>query len=234
MSTEPTNTFRWHVLALWAVAWIATALVFSLWPDIDLATSAFFWEPGSGFVGNQSAILSFLHRIFNDLHWPITLGGLGWLAAASFRPALRRHLGRGIVAFVLLTLILGPGGLGKATKDNWGRARPNAVQEFGGTKTFTPALVKTDQCERNCSFFSGHASFAFWFGALALAFGRQRLALGLSLGIGLPIGLMRIAQGGHFLSDVLFAGLFVMTLNILLYHLLRRPFGLGRKNQSEN
>lgn len=224
---------RWRALLPWIAAWLAVAVVFTAWPELDLAASGAFWQSGAGFAGNRYPALTVIHRLIIDLSWAISIGGLLWLALASFAPRLRRYATRGAVAFVLLTLALGPGALGKATKDGWGRARPVMVQEFGGAKAFTPALVKADQCERNCSFFSGHASFAFWFGALALAFGRRRLAWALSLGAGIPVGLMRIAQGGHFLSDVLFAGLFVITLNVLLFHLLRGPLGLDRGAPTE-
>ena len=234
VSRPPPEPRTWRFLLPWLAAWIGTALLFSLWPEIDLATSRVFWQAGTGFSGNQYPALTIVHRLVIDLSWWIFIIGILWLALASLHPGLRRFASRGAVVFILLTLAAGPGGLGKATKDTWGRARPHTVQEFGGNKMFTPVLVKTDQCERNCSFFSGHASFAFWIGALALAFGRRRLAWGLSLGFGTLIGLMRIAQGGHFLSDVLFAGLFVVTLNLVLFHFLRGPLGLERPTPKDH
>ena len=48
-------------------------------------------------------------------------------------------------------------------KDQWGRARPVHITEFGGDKIFTRAFVKSDQCERNCSWISGESSAAFSF-----------------------------------------------------------------------
>ena len=48
-------------------------------------------------------------------------------------------------------------------KDQWGRARPVHVSEFGGDKIFTRAFVKSNQCEKNCSWISGESSAAFSF-----------------------------------------------------------------------
>ena len=48
----------------------------------------------------------------------------------------------------------------------------------------------------------------------------QRLAMGSALGYGLLMGLTRIVQGGHFLSDVAWSGLLVTILTILLHRIL--------------
>lgn len=97
-------------------------------------------------------------------------------------------------------------------KDNWGRARPSHTVEFGGKKTFTPALIISNQCDHNCSFVCGHAAMAFTPVALAFVLRprrQRRWALAAGLGFGGLVGVVRIIEGGHFLSDVLFAGLLV-------------------------
>ena len=48
-------------------------------------------------------------------------------------------------------------------KDTWGRARPINIQEFGGDKIYTQPFIKSDQCEKNCSWISGESSAAFSF-----------------------------------------------------------------------
>jgi lipid A 4'-phosphatase len=109
-------------------------------------------------------------------------------------------------------------------KDHWGRARPSQVVEFGGTQQFTRAALPADQCPKNCSFVSGHASVGFYFLALAFVWPRRRalwLAAGTALGLG--VGLVRIVQGGHFLSDVLFAGIVVYLTARILHALMFRP-----------
>jgi dolichol-phosphate mannosyltransferase len=105
-------------------------------------------------------------------------------------------------------------------KENMGRARPRDIVEFGGTKTFTPPLVPSRECARNCSFISGEASsiYAAFF-ALALLIPQYRMGLLISgIAAGTLAGIVRIIQGAHFLSDVLFAGVF-MAITVSLLHI---------------
>jgi membrane-associated PAP2 superfamily phosphatase len=111
--------------------------------------------------------------------------------------------------FLLLCFAVGPGLVANIIfKDHWGRARPMQVVEFGGDKSYTPPLTPSDQCARNCSFFSGEASaiFALFFAA-ALVVPQWSTGL-IFVGIlaGLADGTVRVLQGAHFMSDVLFAG----------------------------
>ena len=131
--------------------------------------------------------------------------------------------------FLLVILGVGPGLVANVMfKDHWGRARPRTVVEFGGTKHFTPPLVFSKECYRNCSFVSGEVSSASVpFFAAALLLPQFRIAL-LAGGVatGFAAGLIRIAQGGHFLSDVVFAAIFMAltasALHVLLIGLWQR------------
>lgn len=121
--------------------------------------------------------------------------------------------------FMIAVLVMGPGVVANLIlKDNVGRARPRDVIEFGGSKEFAPPLVPSAECARNCSFVSGEASsmFALFFGlALALPQYRRRLFVA-GLTVGLLAGGVRILQGAHFFSDVMFAGVFMaLTVNLL-------------------
>jgi undecaprenyl-diphosphatase len=114
------------------------------------------------------------------------------------------------------------------------------VTEFAGTQHFTPALIPADQCARNCSFPAGHPAIGFYLVSFAFLVGdprRRRVAEGVAIAAGTLIGLARMAQGGHFLSDVVFSGLLVCGTSWLLYRaiivhdalrpLLQRPRLLG-------
>lgn len=132
--------------------------------------------------------------------------------------------------FMIAVLLIGPGGVANLLlKDHMGRARPRDVIEFGGTKVFTPPLVPSSECSRNCSFISGEASSMFApFFALALLLPQYRMAmLAAALGTGALVGAVRIVQGAHFMSDVLFAAVFmaltVSVLHIALIGLWREP-----------
>ena len=101
-------------------------------------------------------------------------------------------------------------------KAHWGRPRPHMVTEFGGGWTFQPALQTGGKCRGNCSFVSGHSATGYalmGLGMLGAARTRRRwLWVGGLAGFGL--GVARIAQGGHFLSDVVFAGLVVWATHL--------------------
>jgi lipid A 4'-phosphatase len=218
---------KWQARLRSPLLWlfVATVLVFSLFPQIDITVSNLFRDPGSGFTVGQLFAVRVLHegwdiaaRTTAVVLFVYVLASLKWQGLA---PRGRRRA----ATFLLLVLLIGPGLIVNAFKDTWGRARPVNVEELGGDRRFTPALVPSDQCRRNCAFTSGHAAFGFWWMAPAFVDRRRRgmwLALGLALGLG--IGLLRIAQGGHFVSDVLFSGWIVYgTMLALRALILRRP-----------
>ena len=105
-------------------------------------------------------------------------------------------------------------------KDHWGRPRPIMIQEFAGDKLFQEPFVISNQCGKNCSFVCGDASIGFWiFAFMPLLATRRRKLLVFIVAIvaGSVLGLMRMAQGGHFFSDVVFCGLFVYICTWIVY-----------------
>jgi lipid A 4'-phosphatase len=124
--------------------------------------------------------------------------------------------------FLALVLITGPGLIANTLlKDNWARPRPIHVVEFGGPDKFTPALERSGACERNCSFVSGEASATFALGFAVAMLARRRRAewMAAAIAAGSAAGLIRMGEGGHFLSDVVFAGVF-MALDVALIYWL--------------
>ncbi len=143
---------------------------------------------------------------------------LVWLLARRSRQVPVRRLARP-AATLLICLVLGLGLLVHGVlKENWGRARPVQVSQFGGSASYTPPWQPAAQCRRNCSFVSGHAGTGFALiaiGALAAPQRRRRwLVAGWSAG--LLLGALRIAQGGHFLSDVLFGGILLWGTSLAI------------------
>lgn len=128
------------------------------------------------------------------------------------------------VLYLVLVLALGAGLLVNTTlKDNFGRARPRDVQQFGGPKQFTPAFVMADQCATNCSFSSGDAAGAFFSMSLAMVFGRRRVLFITGLAFGVAVSISRMAAGAHFFSDIL-VSFFVMLITAdVLYHYMLMP-----------
>ncbi|MDC3112329.1 phosphatase PAP2 family protein [Pelagibacteraceae bacterium] len=108
-------------------------------------------------------------------------------------------------------------------KNFWGRARPNDVVELGGKETFSPWFEISNACETNCSFVSGDASVGFSIIILYLIT-KKIIFLYTSVVAGFVFGLIRIMAGGHFLSDILFAGFFIVILNIILFELYKKYY----------
>jgi membrane-associated phospholipid phosphatase len=70
-----------------------------------------------------------------------------------------------------------------------------------------PVLQPSSFCQTNCSFVSGHAAVGFSLMAFGM-FGirkRRQFWMLTALATGTLIGFARIAQGGHFLSDIVFS-----------------------------
>src|SRR6266853_4876561 len=185
---------------------LALALIASFFlPQIDLETSRLFYVSGRGSVLADWPPVAFLYLMVLWITWSI----LALVATAAIwlflvgRPIWR--LDRKALIFLVASTALGPGLLvNTILKEHWGRARPTQIEAFGGTRQFTPAPLPAAECASNCAFVSGHAALGF--SLIAFAFllppgGLQRGAGAAALAIGGVIGLGRIAQGAHFLSD---------------------------------
>ena len=206
--TAPEGGPHSRLTLIMLVSMLACSALFLLWPEIDLRTSAVFYTEGSGFWGERNAFVMALYRGIPMMSNAIIIGLFIALFAYMFQRGLQGARRRIQVGYLITALILGPGLLiDVVLKDHWGRARPAKVTEFGGAATFSPAIIPTDQCGKNCSFVSGHASAGFYFVSLGFLGGvaaRRRWTL-IGLGLGAVFGFGRVAQGGHFLSDIVFS-----------------------------
>ncbi len=206
--------------AIYAGLLAAAVALFWLLPQTDLFVSGLFYVRGRGFVLAHSPPVMLLFDAIPWVAWGIVAvvaGAAAWLFLIG-RPLWR--LDRKALLFIAFSTALGPGLLANTVlKDHWGRARPVQVEAFGGLHRFTPAPLPASQCATNCSFVSGHAALAFSLVAFAFLLPPgppRRRAIGGVLAFGGLVGFVRIAQGGHFLSDVVFAGLLVYGTTALL------------------
>jgi membrane-associated PAP2 superfamily phosphatase len=206
---------RRHCLG-WATALVFVCLV--LWctfSDVDLCLSAHFYAPQHGW---------YLARVFP---W-------GWLYDYGEYPAIILVLGASVVGLwsvwwpgwaryrrlclcVILAVALGPGLLVNGIlKPVWGRPRPRQVEPFGGTEPYRQWWQPAGPGS-GTSFPAGHASMGF-----ILVAGRflvphrwlwgRRLVSMTGLIYGSLLGWARIVQGGHFLSDSVWAGALMCLL----------------------
>lgn len=221
-----TSSSEWIGTLQWPWRWLLPALILGVLlafvPSIDVMVTAFFYLPNVGFYLKNHVLVQLLYRseawlAVTAVFLPSTVLLLSLFPRAHWCKRRRRA-----VTYLLLVLTIGPGLIvNLALKNHWDRARPHQIDRFGGDRQFTPALLPSDQCERNCSFVSGHAALGFFFTAIGFVAGPRRrrwVAAGVTLGA--MLGFARIVQGGHFLSDVVFAFCFVFITAWILHALL--------------
>jgi len=195
------------------LVFVSCTLLFLAFPEIDLKFSNLFYQKYHGFIHNDNIILLAIHRSIYILSYII----VAYLVLSLF---FNMIFSKKEVIYIALCLAIGPGLIvNYVFKDHlFGRARPVKIKEFGGSKNFTPIFTISDNCSKNCSFVSGHASLAFFLTSFAfIAKSRKKLIFGSAMIFGIIVGMTRIIQGGHFLSDVIFAAIIVIFINTLLY-----------------
>jgi lipid A 4'-phosphatase len=202
----------------WWVAIFGAVLV-SAFPQLDLWASGLFFDGDSATWTPRSNLMQFARSgvppiIIGMLLFVLVLWGAGRVLGQSFWSVTGRK-----AAYLVATLLIGPGLIVESfLKVFHGRARPRDVVPFGGEDPFTPALWLSDACARNCSFVSGHAALAFWVTAFAflLPVGHRSPLIAAGVGVGLLMGVARMAEGAHFLSDIIFAGIIVVAVNVAM------------------
>lgn len=226
------KTREQDVLAF-ALSLAAATALFQTWPQLDLAVADAFHERDL-FVGLE---WTWARLVYRGVPWAgalLLLWGLVVVLRAGLRGRRPPMFRLRRAALLLLMAVFGIGLLVHAGfKDQWGRPRPGQVTQFQGKLQFQPALQISSQCPKNCSFVSGHAAGGFALmvlGALGARRTRWRWWLA-GTAAGGVVGLARMAQGGHFASDIVFALLAVWGVTILLRHGWLVLAALGRRRR---
>ena len=213
---------------------VLALLLFDL-TAIDLTVSGYFFDAAHGaWPAASHGAVSFLNLHF--LEWFTTFATLAAAACLVIaRFAAHGREWRRIGTFFLLTLAVGPGLVVNGFfKTQWGRPRPEHVIGFGGDQVFRRPFEpgKGGAPERGGagrSFPSGHAAVAYWttsafFVARYLLPASAPVVLLASLSLGTVVGIARVAAGRHFMSDIIWAGLIVFTVNgLLAYGVMKLP-----------
>lgn len=193
----------------WFIPLILILTLAPLSPYIDLSIERYFYSDDH-FQSND--FLNFIYTFGVIPGWILALGALFMFILSYIYPILKPW--RPYILLPLLTMIIGPGVIiDKSFKDHWGRPRPKQIQEFGGIQQFRPFYQPNffQQPEPSKSFPSGHCSMGFLFFSVVLAGRRLRKRWLFLTGIittvvlGTLLGYTRMAQGGHFFSDVILA-----------------------------
>jgi len=205
----------------------ALAVLFAVFPLWDLEVAQVFFDPE-----RARFPLSVTYE------WNLVRPAANWvpfllLAPAAFAvlrklifPHQKMPIAPSVVLYLIGSFLIGPGvAANLVLKENWGRPRPNGVQQFAWTADFQPWWRPSDASKRNCSFVSGEASEAFWTVAPATLAPPQLRPFALvgAVIFGTAVGSLRVVFGRHFVSDIVFAGLITIVVVFALYRLLLDP-----------
>ncbi|MGE5450914.1 MAG: phosphatase PAP2 family protein [Acidobacteriota bacterium] len=204
---------------IWAGLFFSLA-VFAKFPQIDLIVAANYYQTGAGFIHRQDPMVLWLYNwtpwlgralvLALALFWAFNGFIASWLTRRGQLDRANRCRGpwRHLAVVAVVACLLGPGLLIEGVfKNVAGRPRPVQVLELGGTEPFHGAFEWGAHPDRHKSFVSSHAAGGFALMSLGLTCGplwRRRWLL-ISIVYGGVIGLGRMMQGGHFLSDIVFA-----------------------------
>jgi len=195
---------------------LISSLLFVKFPGIDLGISRVFFDNGFYLAGPWNSWIQHSVRYFLCLSVFLVVG------LYFYNRHSKRNLcgiDRKKVIYLLLVLVVGAGMIVNGVfKEDFGRARPRNIVEFGGSKIFTPAFVISHECDSNCSFSSGDGAGAFFALALALALSRKRAVLLSAFAYGALVSYSRVASGAHFLSDCVVSFFVMLILSDVLYY----------------
>ena len=208
------------------VAGIVATMLLDRW-GADLGWTGAFYSPGGdhgGWPWARAQPWAFLYDYGELLPLMLLAAALGLYAACRIGKAPRKYAKPCLV--IILTIALGPGLLVNGLlKNYWGRPRPVEVSAFGGDWEYR-TVWEPGVPGRGKSFTCGHCSMAFSVGSAA-AFApffpvAAGAALVASVGYGIAMGVARMAQGGHFPTDILWSGILVFMIAAALYYLVLR------------
>ncbi len=201
---------------------IAATLLIAV-TGVDLKLSKMFSLGGTWSVGYLQP-WQFLYKLDRIPAFVVGLSSLGAVILGLMYQKRRHWIRPGL--FLVILLALGPGLVVNAVfKEYWGRPRPREIVQFGGQKEFLHPW-QTGIAHKGRSFPSGHASAAFYLSAPFFVFRRRkpRIAAWWMTGgliFGSLMSIARITQGGHFLTDTLWAWGMIHLLAVALYYLMR-------------
>ena len=198
-------------------------------PYLDLEFENYFYsignDPISHFVSNPLTDFVYDFLPLPIMGFLILCGLLFLLSFFALKPL------RNPMMVIMLTTILGSGLLVHvAAKEVWGRPRPKQVENYGGNQPYRPIWKpEYNPPEPSKSFSCGHCTLGFVFFSLYLVGIRIRsrylqiLGLTLALFLGFLFGFVRMAQGAHFFSDVIFSAYFMWIAALISDWLVYKP-----------
>jgi lipid A 4'-phosphatase len=198
---------------------LVSAALFTIFPSIDLAASAVFHDSGRFALAGDGFWQTLREAILRAYTlWYIAIPVCLVVAMRSGETVARLDARKW--GYLALCSIAGPLLLTNVfLKEHWGRWRPREILDFGGSHPYTTPFDISGSCADNCSFVSGEvSSMVMAFIALAFVSSVWRpVFYVLAIVLGMLSALIRVGQGGHFLSDSILAGVFMTLVAAGLY-----------------
>ncbi len=201
------------------ISFIFWIVLFKTWPKIDLFISNLFFD------GEKFPLGMKYNMIIKIIDHFIEFGCIGLWITVLVRRFKRNRKNHGLqytavkrkLLYISSVGVLGSVGAVHMIKRYIMRCRPNYIEFFGGpfpfTEVWTRNLSEFVNISKCASFVSGHSAIGFLIFAIAFIFpasdSRHKKYIILGTCIGGLFGFIRIIQGQHFLSDVIFSGYLV-------------------------
>ena len=205
---------------------VVAGLLFGIFPALDLAIAHYFYNSelrrfALGPVGTAEIV----RRAAMWVAWGIAAPSIIAPVVKLIRPDKPLIVSGRAMVFLLSTILLTAIVLPNLIfKEHWGRSRPVATEEFNGPHAFTAWWDPRGTNLHNGSFFSGEAATAFWTyapAALAPPWLRPIAFVGATI-FGLTTGILRMAFGAHYASDIVAAGVAAFLVAWLMHGLIFR------------
>ena len=206
--------------------------------DLDITLEHYFNTSDKGWILQYRPVWDFIYRYGIFPGYILAFCGLIMISVTYWNSKYIRFRKASFV--LIFTIITGPGILiNLVLKDHTGRPRPREITEFGGTESYL-CVCEMGRSNEGKSFPCGHCSMGFYL-AIPWLFYRNRkkvLAysiLGIGIAYGILIGLARMMAGGHFASDVVWAGGLTWFVALIGYYLFRpdKPVELPSLSRTE-
>jgi len=199
---------------------IITIAIISLF-GIDIKIQSLFFDKVThSWMYGTAPLFTFLYKYGQKIS--VAIGAISFLIfllslfIKGLRPAQNKAL------FLVLVMLIAPGFIVQTLKVTWGRPRPNEITNYGGPlefrTPFEPNFALAGNTNTGNSFPGGHAAAGFYTIALYSIF-KKRWVLALTISYGVLMSLARMAQGAHFLSDVV-SSFFIVYICIELFEFL--------------
>jgi len=199
---------------------ITTIVVISIF-GLDIKLESFFFDKtGSAWMYGDFFLWKFLYRYGQKISLLIGIISFIIFTLSLFIKKLASAKNKAL--FLVLVLLIAPGFIVQTLKVTWGRPRPREIVNYGGAlefrTPFEPNFNSSMSTKTGNSFPGGHAATGFYTIALYSVF-RKRWLLALTIAYGTLMSVARMAQGAHFLSDVV-SSFFIVYICIELFEFL--------------